>query len=150
MDVYYYHYFVRGNRKVNSKYSIFMFLMRTDDSSFSSTYWQWKAINIIQVKTRQWLFEFVLHFWFLSLISPFFSNLETIKLNFLVIDGRQIDISSQVLACDGQHSFEMQISQDSVTFKLNDNERKPGYCLCMRTDLLDAVRIKSPYIITYY
>ena len=77
-------------------------------------------------------------------------SLTTIILNFLVIDGRQIDISSKVLACDGQHSFEMQISQDSVTFKLNDNERKPGYCLCMRTDLLDAVRIKSPYIITYY
>ena len=42
----------RSNGWVNSKYSIFMCLMRTDDSSFSSSYWQWKAINIIQVKTR--------------------------------------------------------------------------------------------------
>ena len=74
-----------GNPPVNSKYSIFIRLMRTDDSSFSSSYWQWKAINIIQVKTRQY-FLVCTSFWiFLCLISSFFFNLETIKLNFFIV-----------------------------------------------------------------
>ena len=59
---------------------ILICLMRTSDSSFSLSYWQLKAIKIIQVKTRQYLY-LILHFGFLRLISSDF-NLKTIKLNF--------------------------------------------------------------------
>ena len=100
-----------GNTPVNSKYSIFILLMRTDDSSFSSSYWQWKAINIIQVKTRQY-FLVCTSFWiFLCLISSFF-NLETIKLNFFLL----FFLMFKYFAADFVNSFVLGQVKIAMTF----------------------------------